>query len=509
MGMFDSYWVSWAGRGREVQTKQFDSFQRGFGFADRVPLAEWERDDDEAASLSNELQNLLDPFFVIAESEYDGGAPERLWALGHWHGALVDWVHAADEGLLHAGAAGMARVWRGPLGAGLRRQLDLLTQRDRIARDSLARAREHIDQSFVQRRLDMLHDRRLREDPQLKTSFLQTLRRYRGPSLKGLSRRAVQQALGELGIFKLGDDPMDVMAPLAIRAELPPTAAQAAAWFMGQDSFGGRGLGSPCAQDLGRETEPHQPPGPTSPEQALQLLRDGFWFLFEQQAQTHQADQNFLARARDDLNELCLSRLGAHWASGLFHRLPWLAPSNISLGPGLDVAMIDWLGIHLGLGDERIVPLLAGRSPSRELVLHAIEQRRDALAQACADAMGGWAALANGAFGAIDQWAASTANPFALEALLQAQAIPELTPPMRLALGAGEERESRWGRPVFDAQGQLSPSLRCLDLMAQRFGPTAFDQARSPRMAEFLAWRDRREMEASAAQAPARPAPSL
>jgi hypothetical protein len=493
MSAFDSYFVFWGRQVVEAQTKQFEPWQRGYGFGSRAPLNEWGPDEDVDADIPPELQDLSKPFFILGEEDYGsglGGAP-LLWALGHWHGALVDWAAARTQDQLRASALGMARAWNGEWGAGLRRQTALLLERDAAGARAQALTRQGIDAIFIQRRADALEDRKRRAAPQGLDKVFGLMRRYRGPDLAGLSRAKLAAALSEMTQGWSNIDPMDGKTSLTPLLELPPTrercAALAACLHAGGRLSGG--LGAPSAESLGALAEPARAPGPPTPEKAFGLLRDGFWRLFELELPELRDRPDFVQQAQQALHELCLSRVGAHWASGVFARHPWIAPKTIDPEPGTAVPLAEWLGARMGLSDDLLLPLLEQRHGATPALLgEALGQGREALARACAESLGGWAgaAMAPNA----PEIAASRSALFALKELEAAGTLDLQrcqSPAFQEALSSAERRREM--RPLRGDHG-LDPSLACLDFLMERWGEQAIFGVSSNRLPSFFAWRD-------------------
>lgn len=374
MGLFDSYFFAWGDADVEAQTHQIGDSMSSISFGDLAPL----RDFDGETSLSSWAgsQSLADPFYCVLESTclaraYWAEEPSlsrRFFVLGHFHGVFADW--ASDFSL--SGAEHLARrqrhLWTNhPCAPGLAAQLSLAQQRNAAAERSKIAISTAIANAFDAWREE--HARKLDPKPQPSRLGMRGLS-FQGLELDGLSELQLFGAISSLSA-NWPSELREVDTPISCPE--PRNSAEAALFSIAESVFSWKrpplALGSPSPRSIAETSEPDCLPGPVTPERALMLLRQGSWRLFEADALALSADSQFIAMAKLDLAELCLSRIGAAWACGAIARNPKLMLDSIVLD-GSPIPFGDWISSNMGLPSRLAEPLIRLGAPCSAQLLH-------------------------------------------------------------------------------------------------------------------------------------------
>lgn len=519
MGLFDSYHIAWGDAPLEIQTKQLESFMENWRVGDRIALGDLDSDEIAYGSTLGVGDPRGAPFCCIVEDASlarSYPSPKiytRYFALGHYHGRFADYAAAGYSG----GGSNLARalvdLWESPFGSGLARQSALVAERNERAWRSLAEARTDAITMRASWRKDRVEKKAKAKEPDLRSDAFAAFLAYRGPDFVGVSVDALDEAFGKLTEhwsdrsceFDLELRPQEINTPAA-------KLAIAISNHGGRRGFFGSrlDLGEESPQNIGARSEPRCLIGEPTGARALALLECGQWRLFEHDAKVLKSDKEFIVKVKNALERLCLSRLGASWAAGFMGRHPEMMIEGVKIGEtgqGHSVRpLADWLVVHMGLSTRLIEPLLnLGATASPEFALHCIGSHHGALFDLAVERAGGLAKVGSIEDDSLGQIAIRLGSLAVLKSM-GAEGLLSTQRPEALDIGRAafeiEANMSHLSHPDFSALAELPPSLACAVFM--------FDQGHRPagavkgetRLAAYLAWRERVELEAMIAPAP-------
>lgn len=499
MGMFDTYKLAWGDIVEDVQTKQLENFMDTWQIGCRVPLGAI---DEPQLALAPEIDGISPdaaPFcclvedWSLARNWHAGPVSLRYFSLGHRRSIFADYGAAQNDAEAREHAAELCALWAPERwGEALDRRLDLIKERNARAWLSLAEARAAVVPLRQSWRKEFAETRGQTPEQLLAVDPLRFLRAYRGPSFKGVTAEAAHEALKKMSAH-WNDATLDfelAIEPLAVDGRAAEVARSCSGHYSGRYSGPRLALGAPAVASLEHEGQASGLSGSPSPERAMRLLKTGQWCFFESDALALRGRADFAGPARDALADLCLSRMGAHWAAGLMARIPELMPDSVHLGSS-EIPLADWLLARLGLPSRLLEPLLKlGAAASPEIASHCLLDSHRALLGTAAERIGGLARAPDFHGEPLLVHAARAASISTLRALESAGCASPLSRGFAEAARAALENETRTAhsRSAF-RHDEMPEALACAAFFFERgaapLGP------RSPRLEALLAQNER------------------